>query len=98
MEALSLSKKERKNRSPSLTVELIETTCVAGASVRIESVMVSVGAAPRGAGGADIFLFLREAKKRSKRRKRESKVVIEELLFFLLHFHLDPLSSSRGDE
>ena len=54
--------RKEKTKEKKRTVELIETTCVAGASVRIESVMV-VGAAavsPPGAGcgaGADILAF-----------------------------------------
>lgn len=64
----------KKQRNQSLTVELMETTCVAGASVRIESVMVSaaaVAAAPPGAGG--IVFFSREARKKKKRKKKKRK-------------------------
>jgi len=67
--------------------------CVAGASVRIESVMVSaallaVAAAPPGAGGADIvFLERRRRKKRRRKGKKANfeKVICRPSSFALLH-------------
>lgn len=62
------------SRRNQLTVELMETTCVAGASVRIESVMVSAllaaAARPGAGGGADIVLGERRRRNDGSKEKQ----------------------------
>ena len=67
--------KEVEDVVSSLTVERIETTCVAGASVRIESVIVEESAPPPpGAGGVDMVVlsWFGQRRKKEEEAKRSN--------------------------